>query len=188
MTLRNQVDDFRQLCDRRATEINRLAIQMREFAMHLAAHGRNEDPNVVAILDAKAKELLPRQALAMHGTVDALASVDAQVTTQLRPLAERIDAFRANPAATLDSQEFAALQGDIQTMKSALASVREHGVKAAGDPDGQRMVVPKDIVEALEQTLVRVERHFETARREVMAKVCAKQLDTAKSLLVLDRA
>lgn len=95
--LRSQVDEFRQLCGRHATEINRLAIQMRKFAVHLAAHGRNEDPSVVAILDAKVEELLPRQALAMHGTVDALASVDEEVTAGLRPLAERIDAFRANP-------------------------------------------------------------------------------------------
>ena len=65
--LRNEVDGFRLLCDRRATEINHLAYQMKDFAVHLAANGQNADPNVVAILKAKADELLPRQALAMHG-------------------------------------------------------------------------------------------------------------------------
>ena len=36
---RNAVDDFRLLCDRRATEINHLAFQMKDFAVHLAENG-----------------------------------------------------------------------------------------------------------------------------------------------------
>ena len=90
----NEVNDFRQLCDRRATEISELAHQMKEFALRQAADGQNADPNVAAILRAKVDELLPRQALAMHGTADALATVSADVTDRLRPLAEKIDAFR----------------------------------------------------------------------------------------------
>ena len=35
----NEVNDLRQLCDRRATEINHLAYQMKDFAVHLAATG-----------------------------------------------------------------------------------------------------------------------------------------------------
>jgi hypothetical protein len=35
----NEVNDLRQLCDRRATEINHLAYQMKDFAVHLAAQG-----------------------------------------------------------------------------------------------------------------------------------------------------
>ena len=46
-------------------------------------------------------DLLPRQALAMHGTTDALAAVNEEVSGRLRPLAEKIDAFRQNPNATL---------------------------------------------------------------------------------------
>ena len=41
----NEVNDLRQLCDRRATEINHLAYQMKDFAVHLAAQGKNADPN-----------------------------------------------------------------------------------------------------------------------------------------------
>ena len=99
--LLNEVNDLRQLCDRRATEINHLAYQMRDFAVHLAANGKNADPNVRAILKAQVNELLPRQALAMHGTADALATVNEEVSSKLRPLAERIDAFRSNPSATI---------------------------------------------------------------------------------------
>jgi beta-glucosidase-like glycosyl hydrolase len=46
------VNDLRQLCDRRATEINTLAYQMQGFAMHLVANGEDADPNVKAILKA----------------------------------------------------------------------------------------------------------------------------------------
>ena len=88
--LRAEVDEYRLLCDRRATEINHLAYQMKDFATHRAAHRQNADPNIVAILETKVNELLPRQALAMHGTADALASVDKS----LIPLAEKIEAFR----------------------------------------------------------------------------------------------
>ena len=80
--LYNEVNDLRQLCDRRATEINHLAYQMKDFAVHLAAQGKNADPNVVAILKAKVNELLPRQALAMHGTADALATVNEEVSAK----------------------------------------------------------------------------------------------------------
>ena len=104
MGLFNEVNDLRQLCDRRAMEINHLAYQMKDFAVHLAAQGKNADPNVVAILKAKVNELLPRQALAMHGTADALATVSEEVSSKLRPIAEKIDAFRRNPSAVTHSR------------------------------------------------------------------------------------
>ena len=104
MGLFNEVNDLRQLCDRRAMEINHLAYQMKDFAVHLAAQGKNADPNVVAILKAKVNELLPRQALAMHGTADALATVNEEVSSKLRPVAEKIDAFRRNPSAVTHSR------------------------------------------------------------------------------------
>ena len=122
--LLNEVNDLRQLCDRRATEINTLAYQMQGFAMHLVANGEDADPNVKAILAAKVNELLPRQALAMHGTADALATVNEEVSGKLRPLAERIDAFRSNPSATIGTDEFNALQSDIEKMKAALTEER----------------------------------------------------------------
>ena len=133
--LRDEVDDFRLLCDRRATEINHLAYQMKDFAVHLAANGQNADPNVVAILKAKVDELLPRQALAMHGTADALATVSEEVSGKLRPLAEKIDAFKRNPSATLDSQSYQALQSDIRTMKAAIVDIRTNDIALAKDAE-----------------------------------------------------
>ena len=116
--LQNEVAEMRLLCDRRATEISRLAYQMKAFALNQAAPGENADPNITAILNAKVKELLPREALAMHGTADALSRLNEQVTAQLRPLAERIESFRHDPAATLDGEAETALANDISTVKN----------------------------------------------------------------------
>ena len=175
----NEVNDLRQLCDRRATEINHLAYQMKDFAVHLAAQGKNADPNVVAILKAKVNELLPRQALAMHGTADALATVNEEVSSKLRPVAERIDAFRRNPSAAIGTDEFHALQSDIATMRAALRDIRKNGIAVAGG----RMVVAKDIVKALEKEVAKAEELFKTARHEVMRKVVANYVETAKTML-----
>ena len=179
----NEVNDLRQLCDRRATEINHLAYQMKDFAVHLAAQGKNADPNVVAILKAKVNELLPRQALAMHGTADALATVNEEVSSKLRPIAERIDAFRSNPSATIGADEFNALQSDIATMKAALTDIRKNGIAVAGG----KMVVAKDILTALERAVANAEDLFKTARAEVAHKVVANYVETAKSVLSEDR-
>ena len=180
--LRDEVDDFRLLCDRRATEINHLAYQMKDFAVHLAANGQNADPNVVAILKAKADELLPRQALAMHGTADALATVSEEGSGKLRPLAEKIDAFKRNPSATLDSQGYQALQSDIRTMKAAVADIRKNGIEVGGG----RMMVAKDILNALETEVAKAEQLFETARKEVKRTVLANYLGTATKLFCED--
>ena len=175
----NEVNDLRQLCDRRATEINHLAYQMKDFAVHLAAQGKNADPNVVAILKAKVNELLPRQALAMHGTADALATVNEEVSSKLRPIAEKIDAFRRNPSAAIGTDEFHALQSDIATMRAALRDIRKNGIAV----EGGRMVVAKDIMKALERAVANAEELFKTARHEVMRKVIANYVETAKSVL-----
>ena len=175
----NEVNDFRQLCDRRATEISELAHQMKEFAVRQAADGQNADPNVAAILRARVDELLPRQALAMHGTADALATVSADVTDRLRPLAEKIDAFRRDPSATIQSEAFRELQGDIAAMKAAVREIRTNGI-AVGKG---RMVVAKDVVAALEREVARAEELFATARDDVARKILGNYVETARSVL-----
>ena len=175
----NEVNDFRQLCDRRATEISELAHQMKEFALRQAADGQNADPNVAAILRAKVDELLPRQALAMHGTADALATVSADVTDRLRPLAEKIDAFRRDPSATIKSEEFRVLQDDIAAMKAALTDIRQNGIAVGRG----RMVVAKDVVAVLEKEVAKAEKLFATARADVARKILGNYVETARSVL-----
>ena len=177
----NEIADFRLLCDRRAMEIDTLARQMKAFALNLAANGENADPNVVAILRAKVSSLLPRQALAMHGTADALATVNQNLTAQLRPVAEKIDAFRRNPMATITHNELATLQDEINTMKTAIQDIRRNGVPSGGG----RMQVPKDILKALETEVAKAEERFRTARREVRATILRKYVATARELYTM---
>ena len=176
------INDFRMLSDRRATEIFTLTHQMKEFALNLAASGQNADPNVAAILRAKVSELLPRQAIAMHGTADALATVNQDITARLRPVAEKIDAFRRNPTATIVKNELATLQTNIATMKAAIQDIRQNGVEVAGG----RMMVAKDILKALESEVAKAEELFRTARKEVRETILRKYFTTATKLYSLD--
>ena len=196
--LHNEVVELRLLCDRRATEIDALAFQMHDFAVYQAARGNNADPNVAAILKAKVDDLLPRQALAMHGTTDALATVSEEISGRLRPLAEKIDAFKRNPNATLAGENFLALQSDIRTMKAAVADIREHGIQVVGrrmkkaavadiqehgiQVGGGRMMVAKDILKALEQEVAQAEELFKTARHDVKQRMLDNFIVTADTL------
>ena len=176
-----EVDEMRFLCDRRGTEISRLAFQMREFALYQAAEGNSADPNITAILKAKVNELLPRQALAMHGTADALSTVSEQVAGKLRPVAEKIEAFRNNPSASLDSKAYKALQSDIATMKAALQDIRTNGIEVGGG----RLMVADDIVGALEKEVGKAEDMFKSAKRAVLEKVFDNYMTTMESLLCM---
>lgn len=175
---RGAADEMRLLCDRRATEIITLAYQMKDFSVHLAANGQNADPNVVAILKAKVNDLLPRQALAMHGTADALATVSNEVSGKLKPLAEKIDAFRQNPSTTLNTQAYLELQSDIATMKAAIKDIRKNGIEVGGG----RLMVADDIMKALENEVSKVEAQFKTARKDVAQKILENYIDTTVSL------
>ena len=179
---RDQANEMRLLCDRRATEIIGLAYKMNDFAVHLAANGQNKDPNVVAILKAKVNDLLPRQALAMHGTADALATVSQEVSEKLRPLAEKIDAFRRNPSDTLKSQDYLALQSDISRMKAAITDIRKNGIEVGGG----HLMVADDIMKALETEVAKAEDLFKTARQEVKRTVLANYMETAGKLFCED--
>ena len=179
--LHSEGQDLRTLCDRRATEIDALAFQMHDFAVHQAAQGENADPNIAAILKAKVNDLLPRQALAMHGTADALATVNEEVSGRLRPLAAKIDAFKNNPSAVVSGEDFRALQSDIRTMKAAVADIRKNGIEVGGG----RMIVPKDIMKALETEVAKAEELFKTAKHDVKQRMLDNFIDTAKGLFCM---
>ncbi|MBR4653806.1 MAG: hypothetical protein IKO72_10655 [Kiritimatiellae bacterium] len=176
--LHNEVVELRQLCDRRAAEIDALAFQMHDFAVYQASRGNNADPNIAAILKAKVNDLLPRQALAMHGTADGLATVSQEISGRLRPLAEKIDAFKQNPNASLAGDNYLALQSDIRTMKAAVADIREHGIQVGGG----RMMVANDILKALETEVAQAEELFKTAQRDVKQRMLDNFINTADKL------
>ena len=176
--------DLRQGCDRRATEMQSLAFRMNEFALHAAERGESADPNVAAILNATAAELLPRQALAMHGTADVLEGRGAagEFAESLKPLAARIDAFAANPGAGIDDAGLAGIRADISRMKAAVESVRREGIPSGGG----RMMVAKDILKAIDLLLENAGKTFERAKASVADAVRRNMLGTMERLLNLD--
>lgn len=182
--LANAFVEYRQICDRRATEIQSLAFQMHDFSMHAAAEGRNVDPNVTTLLKATAQELLPRQALAMHGTPEALEQLNRQFTEELRPLAARIDAFVKDPSAAISSQELESLRSDIERMKAAVHDVRLYGLEVPGGS----VMVPKDVLTGLESVLGYAEKTFANARRAVADVVRQNMFNTIKGLFGLSEA
>ncbi|MBP5787770.1 MAG: hypothetical protein J6Y19_08155 [Kiritimatiellae bacterium] len=114
----------------------------------------------------------------MHDTPDALATANRDIAARLRPVAEKIDAFRRNPTVTIARNELADLQTEIATMKAALGSIRRDGVEVQGG----RLLVPTDIVKALEDEVGKVEIQFRTARKEVLETILRNYLQTAAEL------
>lgn len=98
--------------DRRQSEIFSLALQLAD-----AAETAGNDPAVNARLDAKLAELLPRQAMSMHGNQAAIEKLKAQ----LQPLADRLEAFRQKPDASITGEEFAAYSREVAEAENALA-------------------------------------------------------------------
>ena len=139
---------------------------------------------VVAILNATAAELLPRQALAMHGTADVLEGRGAagEFAESLKPLAARIDAFAANPGAGIDDAELAGIRADIARMKAAVESVRREGIPSGGG----RMMVAKDILKGIDLLLENAGKTFEHAKASVADAVRRNMLGTVEGLLHLD--
>lgn len=173
--------EMRQICDRRATEVQSLAFQMHEFALYAAGQGEAVDPNIAAILKATTVELLPRQSLAMHGTADVLEGrgAAAQFAESLKPLAARIDAFAANPGAGVDAAELEGIKADIARMRAAVSDVRANGI-----PSGNgRMMVAKDILRALDTALDNAEKAFGKAKATVAAAIRRNMQETMDGLL-----
>ncbi|MBQ7178654.1 MAG: hypothetical protein IJS08_14665 [Victivallales bacterium] len=117
--------------DRRQTEIMMLALQLAD-----TVEQNRKDSKAVARLNAKVEELLPRQALQMHGTDAALEKIKAE----LQPLADRLDSFASRPNASISSEEFTALQRETALARNALERVAKEGFAT---PDGGRWMPDK---------------------------------------------
>ena len=109
--------------DRRQSEIFSLALQLAD-----AAGKAGTDPDVTARLDAKLEDLLPRQALSMHGTGSAIQ----RLKDKLQPLADRLHAFAAKPDASVTSEEFYAYNFAVNEAVNALGHAAIKGF-----PDGK---------------------------------------------------
>ncbi len=146
-------DAFMELqfqCDRRASEIDSVMYRMYDLAQKDVVSGAAADPRTTALLDATFKELMPREAILMHGTAEAFEKLNANFAEQMRPLAEKLDAFAADGSRTLGREEILGLQRDMATMKNAIANVRANGMKT---DNGSIIEVDKSLLDEMERIL-----------------------------------
>lgn len=147
-------------CDRRVSEIFSLAAEMAEIQ---AAQNPNEvPPESRARLKMTVERLLPQQALAMHGTAEALA----HVKEVLSPLADRLDAFKADGTAGFKEGELAALRQEVAQMRAAVNDMRTNGVEV-----GNGRVVPDiGLLDGIDNILDGVTKKLSDVRRAVGTK------------------
>ena len=156
--LQDQFTELQFQCDRRATEINSVVTRMYDLAQKNVAEGKVADPKIQALLDAKFMELLPREAIMMHGTAEAFEAMNRTLDSKLRPLAEKLDAFKADGSKILTDDEIKSLQAAVTQMKYAVANVRNKGLEIMRDDEVvSRIEVDKSLLDAMEKILVDVE-------------------------------
>ena len=161
-------DAFTELqfqCDRRASEIDSVMYRMYDLAQKDVVNGAAADPQITALLDATFKELMPREAIMMHGTAEAFEKLNANFAEQMRPLAEKLDAFAADGSKVLGHGEILDLQRDMAKMKNAIANVRANGIETHNG----RIEVDKSLLDEMERILSDASNQIANAR-EVTVK------------------
>ncbi len=148
-----QQEQFTELqfqCDRRASEIDSIVFRMYDLAQKDVVNGADADPQTKALLHAMFKELMPREAIMMHGTAEAFEKLNETMGAQMRPLAEKLDAFAADGGKVLGREELRTLLRDMATMKNAIANVRANGIEVThADKDGNTYVTRTEVDKSL---------------------------------------
>ena len=188
--LQDQFTELQFQCDRRASEIDSIVFRMYDLTQQDAVKRGIQDPKITTLLDATFNELMPREAIMMHGTKEAFEKLDENITKQMRPLVEKLDAFTADGSKVLSHEDILSLKLDMTTMKNAIANVRENGIKIThpGTEDKPPQVVhtevDKSLLDAMEKVLddaaARIDdaknasamRARETFLKEVKASLC----------------
>ncbi len=160
-SLRDAFMEMQFQCDRRATEIYSVAIRMHDLVQQDAVNGTAADPQVTAYLDATFKELMPREAILMHGTAQGLE----RMKDMLSPLAEKLDAFTADGSKVLSKEDLNAFMLDMATMKNAIANVRANGIET----NNGRIDVDKSLLDAMDKALAETAAQLNGAK-EVSVK------------------
>ena len=172
-------------CDRRASEIDSVVYRMYDLAQKDVAGGAAADPRTKALLHATFRELMPREAILMHGTAEAFEKLNAHLAAQMRPLAEKLDSFAANGSRALGREEILGLQRDMATMKNAIANVRANGMETG---DGSRIEVDKSLLDEMERILSDASRQIAHAREVAVMGARRAFLEELKAALSPDNA
>ncbi len=189
--LQEQFTELQFQCDRRASEIDSVVFRMYKLAQNDVVNGAADDPQTKALLDATFQELMPREAIMMHGTAEAFEKMNANMAAQMRPLAEKLDAFAADGSKVLGKEELLALMRDMATMKNAIAKVRANGIEVThSDKDGNKNIthteVDKSLLAEMEKILDEASQMINNAKTTSMIKARAaflKEVDASLSLL-----
>ena len=170
--LSDALTDMLLQCDRRQSEILTLAAQLAAAVEKLdkdtaqpaaAAEKHDEDPaqpadtvekndEDPAQLDATVEELLPRQALNMHGNASALE----QIQKRMKPLDDAVTAFADKPNASLKSRELSKYAAKLDSFADALELVATKG-SAVGDghvmPDKGFLAAAAELARSARRTI-----------------------------------
>ena len=160
--LQDQFTELQFQCDRRATEIDSIAFRMFDLAQKDVVNGAVGDPQIKALLDSAFSELMPREAIMMHGTAEALEKLGEK----FRPLAEKLDAFSANGTKILTKDEIKSLETEMALMKNAIANVRKNGLEIKHDNQiVSRIEVDKSLLDAMDQILADTKKQIDDAKK-----------------------
>ena len=173
--LQEQFTELQFQCDRRATEIISVLYRMYDLAQQDVVAGAADDPQTKALLDATFRELMPREAILMHGTAEAFETLNKHMGEKMGSLARKLDAFTADPSRMLDMKELGALLRDMATMKNAIANVRENGIEFTHtDKDGNEYVtrteVDKSLLDAMQKVLDEASKKINLAKGTAVSR------------------
>ncbi len=166
------VMDLAFKCDRRQSEIYTLATQLAAALLDSP-----DDPEVANILDKRFESLLPRQAVAMHGTAAAIETLK----DDLKGLANRLDDFAARPNASLTSAELAAYSGEMLTAANALEGIAKNGISQSEERH-ERVLLDKDLLAAAEKLASDAREKLQDTRKGIGLAMVEHFIDTVIGL------
>ncbi len=141
--------------DRRASELTTLAMQFVDMSLV-----EKESPAVKMKLDLTLAELLPEQALKMHGNAEAIEKMRETVA----PLAMRLEGLSKRPDSPVSMQELAMLRLEMKTMAEALELAMKEGFPSG--PNG-RIFVDNSLFGETKKILDDLRPKFEMLRTHV---------------------
>ena len=172
--LYDQCVELQLQCDRRGTEINSIVLRMHELAVEDSKNGGRSDPRIKELLNARFQELMPREAIMMHGTADALELMRKSLDSQISPLLEKLDAFSRDHAKVLTKQELLDLQSYMKTARDAVKEVSRNGIVI----DNARYDIDKSLLQKLDEVLdiasVKLDIAFSTYGENMLNAFCAE--------------
>ncbi|MBR2838459.1 MAG: hypothetical protein IKE55_06740 [Kiritimatiellae bacterium] len=170
--------------ERRGTEFYSLEIRMRELAKQDALAGANGDPKVKEMLNAKFMDLVPREAIMMHGTADSIELMRKAFGSQVAPLAQKLDDFAANHGKDLTANDIAELKKCMGDMKDAIALVRKDGIAVGDGESNGRIAVDRSILDEMDRVLDEVDGKVSEATKHCARNMYASFIDDARDCLL----